>query len=201
MAIQYYGSTHLSPNIKYTVTIDLPGVYKEWSFISQVTTDINQQPVYCGMNEVRQELGTFTTAFTNWDILFAIKDSSNRLEDFLLIQEIDYSSLYDAELRAVNLAIKMYVRYKASLDLANQIFYELVNAGGRESKRLGNLQIDKQGPSLLIDLAKVRQHLAEQFAYWEGRLIYVNTGAVKPVPKVVVRGNNVSPYSLATRTF
>lgn len=202
MSVQYYGqSQHLEPNTKYTVTIDLPGIFKEWSFYSQLRTYRNEQPIYCNADEVMQDLGIFAEAFTRKDVVFAIKDSSDRLEDFLAIHEIDFSELTGADLRGVQLAMKNYARYKAGVDLANQIYYDLMKSGGREAKRLGSLQIDRQGATLLADLNKIRQHLLEQFLYWEARLLFIKTGNIRPGPKAVVRGSAVSPYPLVTRTF
>lgn len=202
MATQHYdGTVHLEPNTKYTISIVLPGISKTWSFTSRYRTAFKNVDVYTSRDEVMRHLREFGSIFSGHDVYLAIKYASDKAEELLVFNNLDETTLTDTRKTAFDYARKMFCTFQAAVDLASAVYLDLVQSGGRYSKRLGDLQIDKQSMSVIPQIKTLRDYLQGELEYWRDRLLSFWQGNITAGITRVVRGSKGSPYPLSTRIW
>lgn len=182
--MQQYGSQiRLMNNQSYKIKFNLPGIIsKSWSFTSRYS------PFYTTIKAVEGECGTVLDSLDNTKKAAVIYSTSLLCDQILINNNIDEPN---------QVAIKEFTKYKSAIPLVNIAAAKLIAEAGSESKKLGNLSIEKRGYTK-IDLSKLIAHLEKMAAYWEAKLS--STGMTKSIVGAV-RANKNYGYPLNSRIF
>ena len=124
----------LQSNSQYNLTLRLKGQEFTTSFSSKLTPSYLPNAVMV----IRNETGEIGKGFTPSEIAFAVHMASKDFDEKLLLGE------YTDELQDASLLLReKWVRYKAILDLLNNAYLTKVKEAGKQSKRVGNLEVSR----------------------------------------------------------
>ena len=128
-------SESLLKNSSYKIILKIKDQEFTNSFSSKLSPFYLSNPILT----VNNDIGELSKNFTSAEIIFAIHMASKDFDQKLVLA--DYTgTLGDSDL----LIRDTWVRYKAILDLLNSAYLRKVNGAGKQTKKVGNLEITKE---------------------------------------------------------
>lgn len=125
----------LQNNSKYHLVLKL----KDQEFSLKFSSKLSPSYLPNAVMTIENDIGEIAKSFTSKEIAFAVHMASKDFDQKLLLadytQEIEDSA---ALLR------EKWVRYKATLDLLNNVYLTKVKEAGKQSKKVGNLEVSKE---------------------------------------------------------
>lgn len=132
---QFYSSfDFLDNNSKYQLILKL----KNQEFPLQFSSKLSPSYLPNAVMTLENDIGEIAKSFTPKEIAFAVHMASKDFDQKLLLAD------YTDDIPEESLPLReKWVRYKSTLDLLNNAYLTKVKEAGKQSKKVGNLEISK----------------------------------------------------------
>jgi hypothetical protein len=182
MIQQYGGQVRLANNMLYTVEFGLPGKTPvTWQFTSRYSS------FYAAIYMVRSVAGGVLDTLSDQEVATAIYNASIVVDNIIGDEETN------------GMARQEYVKFAAAIPLVNGVIASMLTDSNGETKRLGNLTIEKSSTSS-INLKSLLGYLEKMMAYWESLLRTDSTTASTGVASAVRAKTNYA-FPRTARVF